>query len=145
MGNGKDKFRERSRSTLRRERGNEPLRDGAPRRLLVLSFKDLDRNQGQRPSVWEERKLLALVIEHLQGLCHQTPADAKRLGLLHHYGPNCIPKDSGFTHPRHVPLDAEWCSIRVQGRPRVIGYIDDNILYIVFLDIDHEFWPSELG
>jgi hypothetical protein len=145
MGKRGDKFRERKRSELRRDRGAEPLRSGEPRRLIVISFKELDPNQGQRLEVWQSEALLAKAVDLLRALCEFTPEEAKTNGHLKHYGPDCIPEDSHFTHPRHVRADAQWCSLRVQGKPRVIGHLVDNVLYVVFLDKDHEFWPSEKG
>jgi hypothetical protein len=144
MGTRRDKFRERKRSELRRDRGTEPLRSGEPRRLIVISFRELDLNQGQRLTDWEQEALLAKAIELLRGLCEFTPEEAKTNGHLTHYGPNSIPKDSTFTHPKHVRIDAQWCSFGLQGKPRVIGHLVENVLYVVFLDKEHGFWPSKL-
>lgn len=68
MGKGKQhKFKERDASSFKRELKGIELRSGKREKLIVLSFKDFDSNQGQSFENWEGEKLLALAIKKLQG------------------------------------------------------------------------------
>jgi hypothetical protein len=53
-------------------------------------------------------------------------------------------KNSTLKLPRHVPEDAVWASMHVQGKECVAGHIVGNVFYVVFLDKEHDFFPTEL-
>lgn len=126
-----------------RHEGNRSLRTGPPPVLIVLSFKDYDRgNQGQTMADWENLGLWAEASDKLAGLCQHTIGQALQKKLITYY-PGGMPSHSKFEHPNHLPSDVKWCSMVVKGQPRVIGHIVENIFYIVFLDKDHDFWPTK--
>ncbi|MDE0471615.1 MAG: hypothetical protein OXH57_06710, partial [Ekhidna sp.] len=55
-----------------------------------------------------------------------------------------IPKDSNFKHPKFLDNDIEWASIRIQGKERIIGFLESDFIFnIVFFDMDHNFYPSK--
>lgn len=59
------------------------------------------------------------------------------------YGAN-IPPKSKFFLPNHLPEDTEWASIRIQGKERIIGFVERGFIFqIVFLDKEHLFFPSK--
>ncbi len=65
------------------------------------------------------------------------------------------PKDTKahiYSTPPHVPSDVDWARFRLDGKKRLIGFtipkshcrqdsrLDDNTFYIVFLDLEHNFY-----
>ncbi len=60
-----NKFKEREPSAYKREMKGLEIRESKKEPLIVLSFKDFDRNQGQSFEDWEGEKLLALAISKL--------------------------------------------------------------------------------
>lgn len=115
---------------------------------ICFNFQYLDKNQGQSYKEWEENKILALMLNKLEHLSKLNIMEAQK-GILTIYKDVDFPPESNFTSPEHVtnnfkfPDDAKWSSIRVQGEERVIGFIKENIFYIVFLDKNHDFWISK--
>lgn len=68
-----------------------------------------------------------------------------------------FPKKSDFTHPKHVPHQAQWATFRVEQAVRLAGFtlpgeldgkvqhstkhlFDSNTFYVVFLDQNHRFY-----
>ena len=111
--------------------------------MVVLSFKDFDRNQGQSFSEWQDDGLLALAIEKLKEICQYTVGQLVQQQIIKVYTKVPFPPKSGFVHPKHVPIDIDWSSMHIQGKPCIIGYFEDNIFHVVFLDKDHEFWITK--
>jgi hypothetical protein len=144
MGKGKqNKFKERNVASYKREAKIIDIRHGRKEPLIVLSFRDFDRNQGQGFEAWEKDQILALAIEKLAAICHKTVGQATAEQIIKPYTKVGFPPDSGFVHPRHVLSDVIWCSMHIQGKECVIGYFEDNIFQVVFLDKDHEFWKTK--
>ena len=144
MGKGKqNKFKERNASSYKRETKGIETRQGKKEPLIVLSFKDFDRNQGQSFQEWEEENLLALAVSKLREICQKTVVQAITEGIIKQYTKVSFPPESGFEHPKHVLPDVTWCSMHIQGKECVIGYFEDNIFQVVFLDKDHEFWITK--
>ena len=54
-----------------------------------------------------------------------------------------FPVNSDFIHPKYVPAGVKWSTIRIKGKERIVGYLEENIFYVVFLDKDHRFWITE--
>lgn len=144
MGKGKhNKFNERNASSYKRELKGIETRSGKREPFVVLSFRDYDRNQGQTFKEWEDEDLLALAISKLQAVCGLTRIEATRQQIIKEYSKGEFPPNSDFHHPKHIPDDIAWCSMHIQGKECVIGYFEDNIFNIVFLDKDHRFWITE--
>ena len=137
-----DKFKERSVGDYKRSFKELETRQGKRDLLIVLSLKNFDNNQGQSFTEWQADELLASVFKKLHILCQYTIPQATNLQLLKIYTKVPFPPNSGFKHPRHIPEDINWCSMHIGNKPCVIGYFEDNIFHIVFLDKDHEFWIS---
>ncbi len=144
MGKGKqNKFKERNAASYKREVKSIELRSGQRERFIVISFKDCDSNQGQSFEHWEGENLLALAVRKLQGVCGLTRIEATRQQIIKEYPKGTFPDKSDFYHPKHIPEDIAWCSMHIQGKECVIGYFEDNVFYVVFLDKDHRFWITE--
>jgi hypothetical protein len=138
-----DKFREKKVASYKREFKKIDLKEGKKEPFIVISFKNFDINQGQSFEVWQAEELLALAIQKLRSLCEYTIPQATNLGILKIYTKVPFPPESGFSHPKHVPDDVDWSSMHVGNKPCIIGYFEDNIFHIVFLDKEHEFWISK--
>ncbi len=144
MGKGKqNKFKERNAASYKREVKSIELRSGQRERFIVLSLKDFDSNQGQSFELWEGENLLALAVRKLQGVCGLTRVEASRQQIIKEYPKGAFPDNSDFYHPKHIPEDISWCTMHIQGKECVIGYFEDNVFYVVFLDKDHRFWITE--
>lgn len=145
MGKGKqNKFNERSAVSYKRESKGIDIRSGKRERFIVLSFRDFDRNQGQSFKEWENEELLALAVSKLHSVCGLTKIEATSRQIIKEYPKGVFPPNSDFYHPKHIPTDISWCSMHIQGKECVIGYIEDGFIFnIVFLDKDHKFWISE--
>jgi len=108
-----------------------------------ISFRHLDKTQGQTFHEWEESKILAVALETLHGYCGSPLNNQlnKKFTIYNDFPP----KDkTEFTHPKHVPMDAKWARIHVNGMQIIAGHVYKNTFYIVFLDQHHKFYKSEL-
>lgn len=112
--------------------------------FFVISLQHLDKQQGDRISDWDEQAILARAIETLKGYSHA----ALRMQAVNEkftiYGDFPPAGRTDFSHPAHVPEDAEWARIHVTGKQCIVGHVVQNTFYIVFLDGNHSFWKSEL-
>lgn len=109
-------------------------------RTFAVSFKHLDKTQGQTFEDWEKEGLLVNMLNTLSDYCKNTMQGNKGKNFKE-YG--YFPLRSKFKHPKHVPQDVNWASLHLSGRVCLGGYIDENVFNVVFLDKNHEFWISE--
>jgi len=137
-----DKFKERNIASYKRELKGIETKQSGKEPLIVLSFRDFDRNQGQNFEEWEEEKLLALAINKLRDVCQLTRIQATTQQIIKQYSVD-FPTNTTFEHPKHVLPDVVWSSMHIQGKECIIGHFEDNIFHIVFLDKNHEFWISK--
>jgi hypothetical protein len=113
---------------------------------LLFTFHQLDRNQGQTLKEWEDNKLLLPTFERLANLCTMTLSKAKgnAAHVLSVYDGFPPPDKTDFKHPKHIQLDAVWCSIHVKGEVCISAHIVNNhIINIVFLDRYHCFYKTK--
>jgi hypothetical protein len=137
-----NKFNAREPSAYKRELKGLEVRETKKDPFIVLGFKDFDRNQGQSFEEWEDEKLLALAMNKLREVCQKTVVQAITEGVIKQYTKVSFPPESSFEHPKHILPDVTWCSMHIQGKECVIGYFEDNIFQVVFLDKNHEFWQT---
>ena len=137
-----NKFNPRSASSYKRDVKSISIKTGRIEPFIVLSFKNFDRNQGQSFEDWEEDRLLALLISKLREICQLTVGQATSNQIIKPYTKVGFPPNSSFTHPKHVLPDVIWCSMHIKGKECVIGYFEDFIFHVVFLDKEHEFWKT---
>jgi hypothetical protein len=137
------KFKGRKSSSYNRQSRNLPDKSGKREPLIVFSYKDFDRSQGQSFKEWETDELLATLTEKLLAISGLTVAQVIHQKIIKVYSKVDFPPNSDFTHPKHVPEDIKWCSMHIQGKECVIGYFEDNIFQIVFLDKEHQFWKTK--
>jgi len=143
MGKNNKNRRVNPASLNRRSKKLERKSDGLNKpRKIVFGLSMLDGGQGQSFENWEEHKILSKALSRVQGLCTMTVNDAKQKQIIKEYGKE-IPEGSTFERPKHIPEDINWASIRIQGKERIIGYLEDNYIFqVVFLDKEHGFYPS---
>ncbi len=116
------------------------------RPLMVFSFKDFQYNQqippGYSYSQWQESKLLAYMLDKFGFICNMNRIEAVQEGYIKVY--DHFPVNSKFTNPFIYDNDLQWAVVmNIKGqKPRVVGYIKDNIFFVVFLDGDHIFYPT---
>ncbi len=134
-----------------RSQGQGERRGSKSEPKVVLSFEYLDIQQGQTFKQWNDKndllKLqeLGLVLNKTtvgQALAEQiiiqyNIADSKK------WNENNMPKVSKWKYPTTVPRnDIPWSKIELGRKLRVIGYLETNIFYVIFLDNSHQFFPS---
>ena len=125
----------------KRKRKGLDFKSGKPKRFIVFSLKDFDINQGQSFEVWEKERILSNLLTRLREISVYTIEEALSKQFIKGY--DSFPKKSDFYQPKHIPEGVNWGALRIKGKERVIGYIEENIFYVVFLDKDHRFWITE--
>ena len=145
MGNKRqDKFRARSKQeAFHRELKGLESRNLTKDKFVVLTFKDLDITQGQGVEEWENDKLLALAFNKLRAICQMTVKEVLAQNIITNYEKVDFPPKSNFFYPMHIPVGVTWASLHIQGKECIIGYFEDNIFHVVFMDKNHEFWITE--
>jgi hypothetical protein len=108
---------------------------------ILFSFRDFDHTQGQTFHDWQKSELLHILLERIREFCKFSRIEAEKNKSLKVYGD--FPQDSDFKYPAHIAEDAEWASLHIRGKERIAGHVIDNIFYVVFLDKEHHFWPTE--
>ena len=110
---------------------------------FLVSFRYLDPTQGQTLCEWEQAGILARGIDVLKNYCCaplNNQIDGDRFAKYDDFPP----KDkTDFIHPKHVPEDASWARIHVNGTQVIAGFVNRNIFNVVFLDREHRFWITE--
>jgi len=110
----------------------------------VISFKYLDKKQGQTFEDWESDKILAKALNNLTTRCKDTIDN--QIGESFTKYRSFPPREkTDFYFPLHVPQDATWARIHITGKQCVVGHVYHNVFYIVFLDKNHRFWIKELS
>jgi hypothetical protein len=141
MGNGRQ-LKPHNRPSLLEGQATRKIAEIDHSKPLFISFKYYDPKQGQTFNQWEAEQILAQALETLRGYCRRASIDDCKSDKFTIYG--AFPMKSEFTHPRHVPPDAQWTRIHVNGKQCIIGHVFKNIFYLVFLDKDHKFWPTDI-
>lgn len=127
--------------TLSKKKSQQDLNEEG---YFTVSFRHLDRKQGNNMYEWEQNNILAHSIDVLAGYCNDTvlsQTDGKKFTIYGDFPPN---EKTEYTFPSQVPEDANWARIHVTGLQCLIGHIVQNVFYVVFLDGEHKFWISEL-
>lgn len=134
-----------------RNQGQEGRRGSKKEPKVVLSFEYLDIQQGQTLKEWNKNDDLLKLQEMGQTLNKLTLGQALAQQHIVQYdisdktkwGKNNMPKVSKWKYPTTVPRDdVPWSKIELGRKLRVIGYLEMNVFYVVFLDNGHKFFPS---
>lgn len=108
---------------------------------MVFNFRFFDSTQGQSFLQWEADGLLSKALEKFRHYSCLPMGQVFSTKFKQYDG---FPAGSSFKHPSNVPEDATWASMHIQNKECVIGHTLRNVFYVVFLDKEHGFYPSEL-
>lgn len=110
---------------------------------LVISLKHYDSTQLGGFRHFNEIGKLCEVLETLHGYSHDS-IEAQTGEKFTIYGDFPQSGKTAYYHPKHVPPDAQWARIHVDGIHCIIGHVVRNRFYLVFLDPEHKFYFSQL-
>ena len=110
-----------------------------------LSFQYLDTSQKYASSFkdWQKVGLLSHAMETLCGYCCSPlmkQVDGDKFTIYGSFPPK---EKTKFEYPKHVPEDANWARIHINGSSVIIGHIVNDTFYVVFLDKTHKFWLTK--
>lgn len=97
---------------------------------------------------WQKDEILADLNNKLKNFSGKSKIELINDKTLEIY--TCYPEGSEFEHPKDIQDEyVDWARLRLTGRRRLIGFfrkakleLDNNVFYIVFLDKNHRFAPS---
>ena len=110
-----------------------------------VSFQYVDSSQKYASSFrdWQKAGLLSKMLELLQGYCCRpllAQIDGDKFSTYQGFPP---PEKTLFEFPSHVPEDANWARIHINGPSVIIGHIVNDTFYVIFLDKTHKFWLTK--
>lgn len=109
-----------------------------------ISFQYFDSTQEPASSFqdWEKEKMLSKAMDTLKNYCSRPLRE--QIGdnfTIYNSFPS---KDkTRFFHPSHVPEDAHWARIHVNGKHIIVGHVVNDTFYVVFLDSEHKFYLTK--
>jgi hypothetical protein len=117
---------------------------GDKQRYLTFTFSKHIQGEGQTIEEWARLGLLEPLIIRLKYVGQHTTQYVRQNQLIKEYHKVSFPLDSGFREPKHV-IGVTWAVMHITNTSKevVVGYIEEDIFYIIFLDKDHIFWPSK--
>ncbi|MBE7651814.1 hypothetical protein [Tenacibaculum finnmarkense] len=134
-----------------RGQGQKERRGSKREPKVVFSFEFLDIKQGQTFKQWDDKKDLLKLQELGQTLNKLTVWQSLAEQIIIQYDiqntrkwdKNNMPKVSKWKYPNTVArTDIPWSKIELGRKLRLIGYLESNIFFVVFLDNNHQFFPS---
>lgn len=136
--------RERKDPAYLREQGKREAK-GAKQRKIAFSFTKHLPNQGETIEQWQERGLLVLLFNRLKAVGQYTAVEVRQNQHIKEYTKVDFPPNSGFKRPTHI-VGIVWAVMHITPKSKevVVGYLEEDIFYIIFLDAEHKFWPSSL-
>ena len=135
--------KERTDPAYLREQGKREAQGKKVRKVTFCFHKLIPTPPGQSWDEWEKEGLLALLLKRIQFVDQHSCQEAIQKQYLKPYTKVDFPPDSAFRHPKHIP-EVAWTVMHITNHSKevVVGYIEDDIFYIVFLDKEHRFWPT---
>jgi hypothetical protein len=130
-----------------RTSGDREVNEHSSAAHLLVSFAYIDFTQPSKAlqdfDSWSKDGLLVSLMEKIRRLNQMTFLQAQQQQIIAVYG--AFPKHSQFDIPRHIEQGVNWGVIKSIGgqKPRVAGYIEQNIFYCVFLDQHHQFYSTQ--
>ena len=134
--------KERKDPAYLREQGTRTAR-GPKQRLITFSLAKHLSNQGQTINEWEQSGLLSLLFTRLKFIGQYTVAQALNNKYIKCYTKVDFPPDSEFKQPPQF-INITWAVMHITDKSKevVVGFIEEEVFQIIFLDKDHKFWPS---
>lgn len=124
---------------------DESVKDSKRISNFKISFQYLDSSQKYASSLkdWQSCGLLSCAIETLRGFCSKPLLDSLDGDKFTIYGGFPSEKNTLYIKPAHVPDDANWARIHVNGPSVIVGHVVNDTFYVVFLDKTHKFWLTQ--
>ena len=118
---------------------------GAKQRNITFCLSKQIKAEGQSIEEWDELGLLKPLLLRLKNLGQHSSLTVRQNKWIKEYHKVNFPPDSGFTAPKHIG-EVTWAVMHITDKSKevVVGYIEEDVFYIIFLDKDHKFWPSQL-
>jgi hypothetical protein len=117
---------------------------GSHQRNITFSFSKHIKGEGQSIEEWAYLGLLEPLILRLKYLGQHTTLSVRQNQWIKEYHKISFPPESEFKEPKHV-TGVIWAVMHITENSKeiVVGYIEEDVFYIVFLDKEHKFWPSK--
>jgi len=127
-----------------REQGKREAK-ALKQRKITFSFTKHLPNQGQTIEQWRELDLLVLLLNRLKFVGQYTAVEARQNKFIKEYTKVDFPPDSEFKIPTHIS-GVVWAVMHITQNSKevVVGFIEEDVFYIIFLDAEHKFWPTSL-
>jgi len=118
---------------------------GEKKRTISFSWEKLHPSEGQTIVEWEKSGLLSDFCIRMQQVGQYQATQALAQQLIKQYTKVGFPEHSEFTKPTHI-TPSYWAVIHIKQNSKAVvaGYIENDVFYIVYLDKDHKFWPTDL-
>lgn len=110
-----------------------------------ISFEDFSSSQKYSSSFkdWQNDRILSFMLDTLKGFCSRPLREQLDGSKFTSYGDFPDIQNTLYEKPNHIPFDAEWARIHINGKSVIVGHIIENTFYIVFLDKSHKFWLTK--
>lgn len=135
----------RKSKNYKRQIGNLPDR-GPKKRVINFNLSKIVPDQGQSLKDWEDEGLLLQFNERMKVVGGLTREEALHQKIIKEYSSKTgFPENSKFTKPSYLSPD-RWAVMHLTNNSKevVVGYIENDIFYVVFLDQEHNFWPTDI-
>lgn len=118
---------------------------GSKERVITFSFSKHIKGEGQSIEEWNVLGLHGKLIKRIQFVGQHSVHLVKQNQWIKEYHKVDFPPNSKFTEPKHI-TNVTWAVMHLTDKSKevVVGFIENDVFQIIFLDKEHEFWPSEL-
>ncbi len=134
------KFKPKQKESLKLDKTSVVSQEKAGNFKVSLQYFDPHPMYASGFKDWQKDGLLSKALETLYGCSHKPlreQVDGDKFSIYTSFPPSDRTK---FEYPKHVPEDAQWARIHVNGPAVLIGHIVRDTFYLVFLDKTHKFW-----
>ena len=135
----------RARKSNIRQQGSKPDR-GRRRRVINFNLSKIVPDQGQTLQDWGKSGLLLKLTERMKQIGALTREEALHQKMIKEYpASEGFPSKSKFKKPTYLSPE-RWAVMHLTNTSVevVVGYIEEDVFFVVFLDKNHEFWPASL-
>lgn len=137
------KFKSRQKQELKLDKASVQSQEKTGNFKVSLQYFDSQPMFASGFKDWQKDGLLSKALETLHGYSHKPlmeQVDGDKFTLYPSFPP---PDKTKFDYPKHVPEDAHWARIHVNGPAVLVGHVVRNTFYLVFLDKTHKFWLTK--
>lgn len=138
-------------SRARKENTREEKKGTRDKTLLTFSFRHFQLDHQLDTKIketdlqkWIQSGKIPDLFNRLKELSKLSRDEAVNSNQITIYGDFPDKKISEYQKPPEITDEVSWAVIKnIGGKPRIAGYIIENTFYVVFLDLEHQFWKSE--